>query len=306
MQPQPPGMAEGRHAVGQPGEDEAAVEGHLALHRQRRHHPVDLVGPGPEHAAGVGQAGDVGWAVAPDEVGQVDHGDAGDDARQIVFEGGDDRRHQPAQRVPDHADLLGALLLAQPADDAPHVPGGLGHAVHAVDHVDGHEVLAPAPARGPGPVQRQDRHDHVDAPPCQLRGPEGAQVHGGVVAHAEAVGAHQPRAVVTPGTRDTQACTVWLASCAIQRAQPGSNGFGLPPAREGGMLEAQPAAVLVPGVDVVRAAGGSRWYAPGDRASPSRRTGPACAPMSAAADVQSLSLGSSSGCRRTAMSTSSR
>ena len=130
-------------------------------------------------------------------MGEVDHGDAGDDTGQVVFEAGHDRRHQATQRVPDDADLLGALLLAQPADDAPHVPGGLGDAVHAVDHVDGHQVFAPTPARGPGPVQGEDGHDHVDSPPGQLRGAEGAEVHGGVVAHPEAVCAHQPGAVVT-------------------------------------------------------------------------------------------------------------
>jgi len=90
-----------------------------------------------------------------------------------------------------------SLTLSQPTDDPPQVPSGLGHAVHAVNQVDGHEVLAAHPARGSGAMEGQHRHDDVDPPTVQLLRSKCPQVHRRARAHAKTVATNEPGLVLS-------------------------------------------------------------------------------------------------------------
>ena len=76
-----------------------------------------------------------------------------------------------------------------------------------------------------GPVEGQHQDGHVDPQAVEVPGPEPPQVHRGVAAHAEAVGAHQPGPVVSArGSRATQAWAVLLASWLNHRSRPARPG----------------------------------------------------------------------------------
>ena len=125
------------------------------------------------------------------------------------------------------------------------VPGRLGHAVHAVDHVDGHEILAAHASRGPRAVQGQHHHRHVYAHPVQLGRAKRAQVDRGVLPHAEAVQTDDPGPVV-PALGPRHPDVHGPVGLVLEPPRPaGFLGMRLPPAREGGVLVAQPVGGLV-------------------------------------------------------------
>ncbi len=251
VQPQPPGLAKCRHPVGQAREDVATVEGDFAVHGQRGDDPVCVVGGRPQDAVGVGEPGNGRKAVSTEELGQAHHGNPGDDTSQVAFERSNQRGHKGPERVADQSHDGCFLALFQPTEESTQVPSGLGHAVHGIDHVDGHEVLAAHPPRCPRSMEGQHRHDDVDPPAMQLFHSKCAQVHRGARTHAESMGADQPGIVFS--TRRSRDPRVHGSVGFVTQppASPRLLGIRLPAARERDMFVAEARATLIPGAHIV-------------------------------------------------------
>ncbi len=136
----------------------------------------------------------------PDVVGG---GDAGDGAREVVLEAREQRRRVAAEREPVDADR-GAVLGAEPLEQAADVPDGLRLEVDRVQVVAGEEAVARADAHLAGSVQRQDRERHVQTelvvePGRRKPGEVGEWKPHAVPVDADEPGARRARMAEQPG-----------------------------------------------------------------------------------------------------------
>ena len=190
MLPESMGLSGGGHPVDHAGVDEAARQRQPGLEGQGRDRLVDAI----RHAAQQGpllecRALFVGH-VAPHHPGQIDRGNAGDHAVEVVDEAREQRADVAAHRDAVDGKRGRTGLGARPRHDAPRIPDRLADRVQVVQVIEGERLFA-VRSGGARAVDGEDRLDDVQAEVAMvMERPQGEQITR--IAHPEAVEVDDP------------------------------------------------------------------------------------------------------------------
>src|SRR3712207_3364423 len=187
-------LGRGRDAVGYAGEDGPALAHYQGAQREGGDRTQERTRLLLGDSCGLEVARRQREGVTPEQARRVHGRVADEDAVDPPFQARQERRHVPAQGVAHQPDGRSALLAAEPADQTPYVPHGLGGGVQRVHHVAREYAVAAHRSDAARAVDRQHWEEEVEPelavqviraeePDVRARG-----------AHPDAVQANEPRA----------------------------------------------------------------------------------------------------------------